>query len=134
MASFAFRKLKWWGQKSAANPTEGTRESYVGNVKEVANRNGTVNDYRVDITGKIDESPSFNVEENESRLQRVLEVATNNLLAEKVGGLPAEQQASTPDPSCALHRSLFPARIRRGPLRRSASFGTLRKPTEASQR
>jgi hypothetical protein len=126
MASLTFRKLKWWGQKPASGATLGEPGTYAGAVTAETGDDGTVIDYRVEITGKIDESPSFNVEENESRLQRVLEVATNNLLAEKVGGLPAEQEASTPDPRCAPHRSLFPARTRRGPLRRSASFGTLR--------
>lgn len=129
MTSLSFRKLKWWGQVPTAEARPGTPQTAVGNVIETDD-----NGYQVEIIARIDESPSFNVEENESRLQRVLEVATNNLLAEKVGGLPAEQQASTPDPRCAPHRSLFPARTRRGPLRRSASFGTLREPMEASKR
>lgn len=129
MTSLSFRKLKWWGQVPTAEGSEGAPQDAVGDVVPNADE-----DYEVRIIARIDESPSFNVEENESRLQRVLEVATNNLLAEKVGGLPAEQRASTSDPRRAARRSLCPARIRRGPLRRSASFGTFKVAPKASKR
>ena len=100
--SLAFFKLKWWGQKSvtyddANNAVDRTlaitkdaavgatgKGLYPGDVKFVADEDELV----VTIQGKLDTTPSFNAEENEARLQRVLEVATNNLLSEKACSRP----------------------------------------------
>ena len=90
----SFYKLKWWGQKSTVYGNDGTGTDKTsddpttdlhGDVKPPENTQVQRSDeWRVKIFGKLDSAPSFNAEENEGRLQRVLEVATNNLLSEKV--------------------------------------------------
>ena len=91
----SFYKLKWWGQKSKVYDDNGDGTDRTGDdpandlrgdVKPPANGGGVVrsDEWQVKIFGKLDSAPSFNAEENEGRLQRVLEVATNNLLSEKV--------------------------------------------------
>ena len=91
----SFYKLKWWGQKSTVYDDDGTGTDKTGNDPQ-ADLHGNVkpptndpsiersDEWQVIIFGKLDQAPSFNAEENEGRLQRVLEVATNNLLSEKV--------------------------------------------------
>ena len=114
--SLAFFKLKWWGQKSVTyddvnNAVDRTltitkdaavgatgNGRFSGDVKIVAD------EPVVTIQGKLDTMPSFNAEENEARLQRVLEVATNNLLSEKACNRPPFPggPAARPLPFCAL--------------------------------
>lgn len=91
----SFQKLKWWGQKSVVNTGDQTQdrtEDVAAAVNADASLRGDVrppdprvvgSDFQVKIVGRLDPAPSFNAEENEGRLQRVLEVATNNLLSEK---------------------------------------------------
>ena len=91
----SFQKLKWWGQRSVVN-TGGRTQDRTENVAAAANADALLrgdvrppdpgvadSDFQVKIVGRLDPAPSFNAEENEGRLQRVLEVATNNLLSEK---------------------------------------------------
>ena len=87
---FGIFKLKWWGQKPvsadgsdlSASTDTGIRKPF-GNVSlEDADDEDTI---RVSIMGVLDEVPRFNQAQNEARLQRVLEVATNDLLRDKVG-------------------------------------------------
>ena len=64
---FGTIKLKWWGHK-----------------EEDVTWNENINESNVKIQGFQDENPSFNTIEHDATLDRVLEVATNNLLSEKV--------------------------------------------------
>lgn len=87
---FGIFKLKWWGQKPvtadgndlSTSGDTGTRKPY-GNVSLADD--GDENTISVSIMGVLDEVPRFNQAQNEARLQRVLEVATNDLLRDKVG-------------------------------------------------
>ena len=86
---FGIFKLKWWGQKPVtadgndlSASKDGTRKPF-GNVSLAdAEDEDTIS---VSIMGVLDEVPRFNQAQNEARLQRVLEVATNDLLRDKVG-------------------------------------------------
>ena len=91
--------MLWWGQASYVYDETGKEKVGEPDSKDEKTLTGDVyytkytgadakKEVNVTIVAELDSAPSFNAEQNETRLQRVLEVATNNLLSEKVWRWP----------------------------------------------
>ena len=115
---FGIFKLKWWGQEPFP---EGVNRSTTESLPfgNVTMDDGREESLRVTIWGVLDEVPRFNQAQNEARLQRVLEVATNDLLRDKVGAGGARSRRPRLAPLTLLRRrSSFQTKIPLPPWRR----------------